>query len=228
MIRAFIAVELPEALRHEVAALQATLRATGAPTSALPGLGDLAAHPARGRGSRAAGADVAWVKPANLHLTLKFLGNIDEKQRIAMSDQLLATAKTRKPFTIHLEGIGAFPSTRSPRVIWVGVTKGQEALTALAQAVEQACAGLGFLKEERPFSAHLTIGRVRSRPVRHPAARGAMSHGARDRLAGLIKQLQVVEFRGATPAPVDHVTLFQSTLSPQGPTYTALATLPLG
>jgi len=83
---------------------------------------------------------------------------------------------------------------------------------ALAQAVERACSGLGFPAEERSFSAHLTIGRVRSR----------------DRLAPLVKKLQVAEFRGGTPAPVSRLVLFQSILSPHGPTYIPLAEIPLG
>lgn len=186
MIRAFIAVELPESLRQEVASLQADFRS--------------------------AGADVKWVEPENLHLTLKFLGSVKEDQVPTLQQALTTATQGLHSFTIHLEGIGAFPRTTSPRVIWVGVTEGEKPLVELAQAVERACSGLGFPPEERPFSAHLTIGRVRSR----------------DGLASLIKKLQVAEFRGGTPAPVNHLTLFQSTLSPHGPTYTPLAEIPLG
>ncbi len=186
MIRAFIAVELPEALRQEVVDLQANLRSSG--------------------------SDVKWVEVDNLHLTLKFLGNIEEPQFSALKEALAIPAKGFSPFTIYLEGIGAFPRTTSPRVVWIGISQGKEALIELAQAVEKSCSTLGFTPEDRPFSPHLTIGRVRSR----------------DRLASLIKRLQVAEFRGGTPAEVTRLILFQSSLSPHGPTYTPLAEFPLG
>jgi len=185
-MRAFVAVDLPEGLRREAAALQARFRS--------------------------AGADVKWVEPENLHLTLKFLGSIEETQVSPLTERLKAAAGSLSSFTLRLEGIGAFPRTTDPRVIWVGVSEGKEKLAELASAVEQTCAELGFPKEERPFSPHLTIGRIRSRD--HPA--------------GLIKKLQVAEFCGETPAPVNQVILYQSTLSPQGPLYTPLAQIPLG
>lgn len=186
MIRAFIAVELPEALQQEVAGLQAAFRS--------------------------AGADVKWVEPQNLHLTLKFLGDIEEKQVAELKEALGPAISGEKSFSIELEGIGAFPTTRSPRVVWVGVSLGKEQLVKCAQVVEEACQRLGFPKEERPFSTHLTIGRVRSR----------------DRLAPFVKKLQVTEFRASTPAQVTRLILFQSILSSHGPTYTPLAETPLG
>lgn len=184
-MRAFIAVDLPQILREEIASFQAELKQSG--------------------------ADVKWVAAGNLHLTLKFLGEIDENQRTAISNELLAVRKNQKPFEIHLEGIGAFPKTTSPRVLWIGVSQGKEQLEELAKRVEEVCVKLGFQPEERPLSAHLTIGRVRSN----------------NQLAPLIKQLQVAEFRGTTPAPIEKLILFQSTLSSQGPTYTPLAEFPL-
>jgi len=180
-LRAFVAVEFPAPLRDPVVAVQATLRA--------------------------AGADVTWVEPANLHLTLKFLGDVDDAKVPALTDALRAAVQPHAAFTMTVEGIGAFPSTRSPKVVWVGVAADPSLLAALAEGVDRACMALGFPSETRPFAPHLTIGRVRSR-------RG---------LAPLVKALQTVECLGGTPAPVDHVTLFQSTLSSKGPTYTPLA-----
>lgn len=185
MIRAFLAVELPESLRQEVAAFQSQLKT------------------ARG--------DVKWVELDNLHLTLKFLGNIEESQLPSLKETLAAGVREIPPFAVHLEGIGAFPGTMNPRVIWVGASEGKESLIELAQAAERTCSDLGFTPEDRPFSAHLTIGRVRSR----------------ERLAPLIKKLQAAEFRGSVPAPVEKIVLFQSTLSPRGPTYTPLGEIPL-
>ena len=185
MIRAFLAVELPEALRQEVADFEADLQR--------------------------AGADVKWVAPANLHLTLKFLGNVAEERVSSLTEALGQACASHSPLTLTLEGIGAFPKTTAPRVLWVGTGEGKEPLAKLARQVEEACMALGFPAEERPFSPHLTIGRTRS-------TRG---------IARLIKQLQVAEFRGATPAPVSRVTFFQSTLGPHGPAYTPLAEIPL-
>lgn len=185
MIRAFIAVELPDPLRQAVATLQTTLRAMG--------------------------ADVTWVEPVNLHFTLKFLGNIEENRVEALQEPLVEAARGHASFRLQVEGVGAFPGTRHPRVLWVGVTQGQEALAALAQTIESACRSLGFPTEARPFAAHLTIGRIRSP----------------ERLAPLVTQLPAVEFPGGPPAPVDHLTLFQSLLSSRGPTYKPLATIPL-
>jgi 2'-5' RNA ligase len=156
------------------------------------------------------GADVKWVEPANLHLTLKFLGNIAEEQVPSLISSLQQACGGLSAFTFSLEGIGAFPRTTSPRVIWVGVHEGKEALAGLAQRVEETCAALGFPAEERPFSAHLTIGRTRS-----PQG-----------IARLIKQLQVAEFRGKTQAEAGQIVLFQSALSPHGPTYIPLAEIP--
>lgn len=185
MIRAFVAVELTEGLRQEVAAFQGELKS--------------------------AGTDVKWVEPANLHLTLKFLGGIPEEKVPSLTEALTRACAGIPAFTLTLEGIGAFPKTTSPRVIWVGMNQGKEPLLALAKRVEEECSRLGFPAEERPFSAHLTIGRTRS-----PQG-----------IARLIKKLQVAEFRGGTPASVERIVLFQSTLSPKGPTYTPLAEIPL-
>lgn len=185
MIRAFVAVELPGALREEVGRFTGELRS--------------------------AGADVKWVDPANLHLTLKFLGGVPEEKVPSLTEALQRACAGVSPFTLTLEGIGAFPRTTSPRVIWVGVHEGKEPLAALAGGVEGECSRLGFPAEERPFSAHLTIGRTRS-----PQG-----------IARLIKKLQVAEFRGGAPTRVERLVLFQSALSAHGPTYTPLAEVPL-
>lgn len=186
MIRAFLSIDLPEDVRQELADLQADFKKEG--------------------------ADVKWVESDNLHLTLKFLGDTEETQIEALKQSLTEAVRGTLPFTIQLEGIGAFPRTTSPRVVWVGANQGKAELEELAKKVETVCEKLEFPVEERPFSAHLTIGRVRSR----------------DGLARLIKKLQGVEFRASHPAPVDRVILYQSTLSPRGPTYTPLAEFPLG
>ena len=185
-MRVFIAVELPDPIRRQLAQLQDELKSCQ--------------------------ADVSWVQPQNLHLTLKFLGEIEESRLEPLQKALQEVAGRQTAFRLRLEGIGAFPSTTFPRVIWVGAFEGADPLRRLAEAVDQACVSCGFTQEERPFAVHLTVGRVRSKK----------------QMVGLVKKLQMVEFKADQPAEIIQVTLFQSVLSPKGPTYTALAKIPLG
>ena len=185
MIRAFLAVELPDALRQDLAALQATLRESG--------------------------ADVKWVEPANLHVTLKFFGEIDDTRIPSLSAALEPVLRPIVPFPIRFGGLGAFPSSASPRVIWVGISSGVEALVALARAVEGACASCGFPPDTHPFAAHLTIGHVR-----------APKH-----LATLSHRIQTTRFQDDRQVAVTQVTLFRSILSASGPTYLPLGTMTL-
>lgn len=179
-MRLFFAVDLTDIARQEVSALQEPLRA--------------------------ACADVKWIEPENLHLTLKFFGEVREERLPELQQAAREAAASTSPFPIYLEGVGAFPGTRHPRVIWVGVGEGKQPLEALARTLEQACERLGFPPEERPFSAHLTIGRSRS--------------GS--------EPLTAPPFKTSEPIRVDRLVLFQSKLSPHGPIYTPLAEIPLG
>ena len=179
-MRAFVAVELPEAAREEVERLQETLQRSG--------------------------ADVKWVEPENLHLTLKFLGEIPEDQAGQVEEALRSAISSFRPFSFQLKGIGAFPRVNSPRVLWVGVGEGNLQLTELGATVEKCCLAVGFPAEDRPFSPHLTIGRIRPGPG----------------LTRLIQQLEAAEFRCSAPAPVERIILFQSVLSAHSPTYSRL------
>ncbi len=185
-MRLFVAVELSEQARAEVAALQAELRRSG--------------------------ADVKWVEPENLHLTLKFLGETAEEKVAALTGALRQAAAEARPFSISMEGLGAFPQNQHPRVLWTGIKEGRQPLEELAAGVEEACSRLGFPSGERPFSAHLTIGRVRS-----PAGLGP-----------LVQRLRETRFGPSDRVEVRRAVLFRSVLSPQGPVYRALAELPLG
>ncbi|HRN49699.1 MAG TPA: RNA 2',3'-cyclic phosphodiesterase [Anaerolineales bacterium] len=136
MVRAFIAFELPAALREELAALSASLK------SALKGL------------------PLSWVRPANMHLTLKFLGQIQRKQAAAVGEALASIASQHSAITVRLGALGAFPGMQPPRVIWVGL-HAPAALAEIASQVEQAAVALGFAAEARPFTPHLTLARAR-------------------------------------------------------------------
>lgn len=179
-MRTFIAIELPKELKHLLARLQDQLKASC--------------------------ADVKWVAPLNIHLTLKFLGEIDDKKLDGVIRILEETAKERQPFYIRLSSVGAFPKIDFPRVIWVGIDKGDEETKHIAKVLEQKLAKIGISKETRPFSSHITIGRLRSSLNRERLAKNL------NILADNFDK-QNVEFS------VNKITLFKSTLTPQGPIY---------
>ena len=189
-LRAFIAIELNEIICSELAVLQTKLKTSG--------------------------ADVKWVKPEDIHLTLKFLGNTKKDKIEKIKNILDSMAGRTKAFDISLSSIGAFPSLNSPRVIWVGIKEifdpeAGSALALMVSEIEEKLSKSGFSKENRPFAAHLTIGRVRS------------LEGKRQ-LKEIITDIN--KHAGECPpvrAEINHITLFQSKLTPKGPVYTVLS-----
>lgn len=179
-MRAFIAIELSEEIREILAQAESHLKYSG--------------------------ADVKWVEKGNIHLTLKFLGEIDEKKLQQVVTSLEIVAKGASPFEISIKDLGAFPTMEYPRVIWVGLDKGSEEAKALAQRIDEELSKMGFAKESRPFTAHLTIGRVRS-PKNKEKLREKM----------LNYRLPTTDYR-----LIKHITLFQSALTPKGAIYTKL------
>jgi len=151
--------------------------------------------------------DVAWVKPGNLHLTVKFLGDVAQDRIGAVVTALDAAALGLPVFDAALRGLGAFPSITRPRVIWAGMTEGAGAMVELAGRVEEALAAVGFARDARPFSPHVTLGRVR-----RPGPNGA--------LASALRAADAHEFGGIRVAGV---RLIRSELSPGGARYTELA-----
>lgn len=137
MIRAFIAIPLPEPLCRQLAQIQQTLE------KQMPA------------------GSVRWVKPEGIHLTLKFLGDTPEEKIPAIRTALSAVAREAAPCAFTVGDLGCFPNLRRPRVVWVGVQEPRGHLAALQAAVERAMASLGYPPEGRGFSPHLTLGRVR-------------------------------------------------------------------
>jgi len=133
--RCFIAVNLPDVMKRTLEDVITELKKTG--------------------------ADVKWVNAGNIHFTLKFLGNTDASLIPAMTDALSKKLSLYNAFYITIADVGCFPSEKRPRVIWVGI-KDSEVLTNIQKDVDAVFTGFGFAPEERPFSPHLTIGRVRS------------------------------------------------------------------
>lgn len=148
-----------------------------------------------------------WIPEAQLHFTLKFLGDIDEER---VGDARAATAAAARggvpPFRLDLGGLGAFPPRGPARVVWAGCGDGTEGLVSLAAAVEEAFAAAGFPTEPRPFSAHLTVARVRDLD-------------AGRRLSRLLPSVPREAFGAVS---VSSLVLYRSDLAPRGPDYTEL------
>ena len=153
--------------------------------------------------------DVAWVAPGNLHVTLKFLGQVDEARVPALTDALRAALADRPTFDVAVRGLGAFPSPTRPRVLWAGLEDTTGGMRTLAERVDACCGRLGFAAETRAFAAHVTLGRVRE-ARRQPALADALSRPAD---FGRLR--------------VDRVSLMRSELSPRGARYSELFAAPL-
>ncbi len=151
--------------------------------------------------------DVKWVEPENMHLTLKFLGDVDSEQVPELWEAVQKAVSGSPAFELEIRGTGAFPNLRRPNVFWVGTGQGTDHLEALAERVEEALDPLGFRPEPRSFHGHLTLGRVRRWGPQ---------------LTALLEQLRKQEEYVAGWMPVQQVTLFSSELTPQGPIYTPL------
>ncbi len=136
-IRTFIAIELGDATKQA--------------------LGDLQARLKRERAARC----VRWVEPENIHLTLKFLGNVDAAQMPALERAVAGAGAGFAPFTLMLRELGAFPTLRKPNVVWIGLQGEIETAARLADKIDVACVELGYARETRPFAPHLTLGRVK-------------------------------------------------------------------
>ena len=152
---------------------------------------------------------MAWTAADNLHVTLKFLGNVDES-RIHEIGAALRSAVTVPAFEVGIRGLGAFPTATRARVLWAGAP-GSAPFTRLAGEVDRALEALGFPPEGRPFTAHVTLGRVRAPRSNDSLAAALESSATKD--FGTIR--------------VDRVSLMRSDLSPRGARYTELGTAPL-
>jgi len=185
VIRTFVAVLIDDDLRRRIAGVQDQLKRLA--------------------------PDVKWVAPENLHVTMKFLGDVREDM---LPDVFAAVEKAAggfSPFDVSVSGLGAFPSPSRARVVWVGLGDGWEQLRDLASAVEANLAALGFAREDKEFKAHITIGRVKfSRFL--------------DRLA---EGFGEVESGGLGVQSVASIAVMRSELRPSGPVYTPLKMIPL-
>jgi 2'-5' RNA ligase len=177
-VRTFIAVELDHQLLPKVLELQRELLSVG--------------------------ADIKAVEPENIHFTLKFLGEISQS---AVDEIMICMNKLDfSPFPIEVRGVGCFPNMRNPRVIWIGLSMGQDAFSRLSRQLDNCLGGIGFRSEGEKFTPHLTIGRVRSGRNRVP----------------LSKKLGELLNAEVGKMAIGSVKLKKSTLTPRGPIYTTL------
>lgn len=156
---------------------------------------------------------VRWVPTHNMHLTLKFLGDISPNNVEFLIQMLRREAEVVPCFDIRLAGLGSFPSPRRPRVIYIGILA-PAALEALQRGIESASRRLGYESEERPFSAHLTLGRVKQN----------ISGIDQQKIRRALEDIQVDLL---ATARVDSVHLYKSELHPGGPIYTRIYSAPL-
>jgi 2'-5' RNA ligase len=189
LLRTFIAIEIPPQIKKAIAAQTASLQ-------------------------KDMGHAVRWVAPENIHLTLKFLGDISVSSVEYISQTLLTECGQLPPLEVTVGGLGCFPNPHRPRVIWIGLTAPAE-LMRLQHKIDAATAQLGYDMDEKHFSPHLTIGRVREQ---------ASADESKQVQAAL--ESKKIGLLGAFTARAVH--LFKSDLLPSGPLYTSLYSAGLG
>jgi 2'-5' RNA ligase len=186
-IRSFLAFELPPEIREQIGMISGELR-----RSRLP---------------------ARWVKKENIHLTIVFLGSVDENVIEDIKGRVSSVVKGFSIFRTRLSGLGVFPNWRKPRVLWVGLNGDVEPLSLLRDQLQRELKAFGLHQETRPFRPHLTLGRFKG-PVRHDEDLKWILDKYHD-IAGDLYRLE-------------ELVLFRSDLKPDGPVYTKMAAWPLG
>lgn len=189
-VRAFIAIELPPSIRRSLWDIERTLQS----------------RPSR---------SIKWVPEGNIHLTLKFLGDVPVSQTPDITAAMDEVACKVQPVHLHVTGLGAFPGRARPRVIWAGLGGDTETLATMAAGIDVALLELGFSRETRPFTPHLTLARVRPEA---PASE----------ISTMGEALASTRIPEGLAFIADGVTLMKSVLSPEGASYSRLATASFG
>ena len=183
-MRLFIAVEIPDEIKKNIVELI--------------------------NGLKKVEAGIKWVEEKNLHITLKFLGSVEDKDLEKLISMVSKTVEDFGSFKVNFSGMGTFPEGKAPRVVWVGTTEGAEALVKLAGGLENSLSPAGFRSEQRAFKPHLTIGRIKAVPAGRQEKKGVDK--LRVRMA-LIKNPKFGE------AMIDRIFIMKSTLTAKGPIY---------
>ena len=189
LLRAFIAIELPKNILDAIEKQTARLR-------------------------QSLGNDIVrWVPSQNMHLTLKFLGDVAPSHIDFLKQLLMREAESHPQFSLQMGGLGSFPTLRRPRILWIGIHAPAD-LVSLQKSIETAATRLGYEQEERTFSPHLTIGR----------ARQTISLSEQQQIRAALESVQLGNIGTAI---IDCVHLIKSDLHPSGSTYTKLFSAPL-
>jgi 2'-5' RNA ligase len=188
LLRAFIAIEIPPEIKKAISAQTASLQQNS-------------------------GRAVRWIAPENIHLTLKFLGEISPANLQMLTQTLQAECIEHSPFDITVASLGSFPNPRRPRVIWIGLDIPPE-LNRLQRNIESVTSRLGYTTEDKPFAPHLTIGRVREQ-------------ASTAEIQSLRTALENTQVGKLGTFSVHTVYLYKSDLRPSGPIYSRLSSAPL-
>ena len=185
-IRTFIAIEIPGNIISKIRELQ--------------------------EGIKVYGLKIRWVRSENIHLTLKFLGDVEAVKIVEIAETISKTAEGYTPISLKAKGIGVFPSIKRPNVLWVGLTGQLESLVRLQKALDENLKELGFPGEKRPFKGHLTMGRIKAKIDVKKFGDALMAFSS---------------FKSET-FTADQIVLYKSELKPSGAVYTELASASLG
>ena len=179
-IRTFIAIELPEKIIYTIGKVQEKIKSYG--------------------------FKIRWVSPENIHLTLKFLGNIKKADMEKVAKAISESVTGYHSISLSVKGIGVFPGIKRPRVLWLGISKQLDLLTELQKTLDETLETMGFPKEKRPFKGHLTLGRIKDKidPKR---------------LHDVLKEFTKFESEHFF---ADRIILYESELKPKGAVYTKL------
>ncbi len=184
-IRAFVAIELPGEARSKLAEIQTKLKA--------------------------AKFNAKWVAPESIHLTLKFLGGVTQGTADSVVEVMKEAAIIAQPFQLEVSGLGVFPNARRVQIIWAGLTGEVDKLLDLQKEIDSGLSRLGFAPEARPFTAHLTIARMRDEAS---LAERAVAN----------RQVEATKFEAAS-LRVESISLMRSQLRPHGPIYTRIGSV---
>ena len=185
-IRTFIAVDLSEGIKDQLVGLQESLAEQG--------------------------GDVKWVQPKNMHLTLLFLGEVEQLDLVGICRVVQARSRKHRPFQLEVKGVGAFPNTRRPKILWAGVTEGVTELRALHADLEEGLLDLGcYRREDREYTPHLTLGRLQ------------LDENA-DGWSNAIAKLS--DWQGGSMS-VEEVLVMSSEMRRDGPEYSVMGRAPL-
>lgn len=185
LLRCFIAIEIPETIKKSITDIIDTLKKSG--------------------------SDIKWVPNENIHITLQFLGETEESLIPDIKGALCKILAPYSPFYIKIADVGCFPSGRRPRVIWVGMEESRS-LINLYRDISSGMVKFGYQKEERGFTPHVTIGRVKSNR----------------NLGELLRRLEEFTVKDYQDFEVQNITLMKSELKPSGAKYYSLAEIPIG